>query len=71
MANSPMQSAAKVAEKAAARIYAAACDDSQPHAVDDTSSAASLFLPAAQLLQMHVRIWEFHASCRATHVRVV
>ena len=42
-----MRSAAKAAEKAAARVNAAALDNAQPLAADDASSAAAATLPAA------------------------
>uniref|UniRef100_M4B851 Uncharacterized protein n=1 Tax=Hyaloperonospora arabidopsidis (strain Emoy2) TaxID=559515 RepID=M4B851_HYAAE len=45
MVKNPMRSAAKAAEKAAARVNGTARDNSQPRAADDTSSAA----PSPQL----------------------
>ena len=39
--------AAKAAEKAAARVNAAALDDAQPLVADDASSAAAATIPAA------------------------
>ena len=47
MVNISMRCAAEAAEKAAARINAAALDDSQPLAADYASSAAAATLPAA------------------------
>ena len=47
MAKKPMRCAAKVAEKAAARVNAAVRGSPQPRAPDDVSSAASSTLPAA------------------------
>ena len=45
--NNPMRCAAKAAEQAAARVNAAALDDAQPLAADDSLSAAAATLPAA------------------------
>ena len=47
MLNNSMRCAAKAAEKADARVNAAALDDAQPLAADDASSAAAATLPAA------------------------
>ena len=47
MMNKSMRCAAKAAERAAARINAAALDDVQPLVADDASSAAAATLPAA------------------------
>ena len=47
MVNKSMRCAAKDAEKAAVRVNAAALDDAQPLAADDSLSAAAATLPAA------------------------
>ena len=47
MINNSMRCAAKAAEKADARVNAAALDDAQPLAADDTSSSDTATLPAA------------------------
>uniref|UniRef100_M4B3T0 Uncharacterized protein n=1 Tax=Hyaloperonospora arabidopsidis (strain Emoy2) TaxID=559515 RepID=M4B3T0_HYAAE len=47
MVNNSMRCAAKAAEKAAARVNAAALDDAQPLVADDASSAAAATIPAA------------------------
>ena len=46
MVNKSMRCAAKVAEKAAARVNSAALDDVQPLAADNASSAAAATLSA-------------------------
>ena len=47
MVNNSMRCAAKAAENAAARVNAAALDDTQPLAVEDASSAYAATLPVA------------------------
>ena len=70
MGNKSMRCAAKAAEKAAARVNAAALEDAQPLAADDASSAVSATLPAAPVAA-DARVESPRANDDGSHVELI